>query len=255
MLQGTLFDIKRFAVHDGPGIRTTVFLKGCPLACAWCHNPESQKGEIENAGRPEARTPVGRRVGVQGLMEEILCDVPFYDESGGGVTFSGGEPLAQPEFLIAMLDRCGRYDIHRAVDTCGYASRETLLEVARRTDLFLYDLKVLDPRRHAELTGVTNETIHANLAALCATGVGIELRFPVVPGISDTDANLERLVALVRSLSRRPPLRLLPYHRAAMDKYRRFGLRVPLPDTPEPSPDELARIRRTLTSSGLVVAP
>ncbi len=255
MLQGTLFDIKRFAVHDGPGIRTTVFLKGCPLACAWCHNPESQKAGIEQTTHPKESTPLGRQVDTEGLMDEIVRDVPFYDESGGGVTFSGGEPLAQPEFLIAMLDRCGRRDIHRAVDTCGYAPRETLLEVARRTDLFLYDLKVLDSRRHAELTGVGNETIHANLAALCATGVGIELRFPVVPGISDTGANLEQLVALVQSLSRRPPVRLLPYHRAAMDKYRRFGLRVPLPDTPEPSADQLAHIRRTLASSGLVVAP
>ncbi len=255
MIVGTLFDINRFAIHDGPGIRTTVFLKGCPLICPWCHNPESQPTAIEYADRPEGTVPVGRRTGVGELMAEIQRDVAFYDESGGGVTFSGGEPLAQPEFLAAMLDCCGRYDIHRAVDTSGYAPRDTLLEIARRTDLFLYDLKVIDSRRHVALTGVANEPIHANLAALCETGVGIELRVPVVPGISDTGANLQQLIALVQSLPRRPPLRLLPYHRAAMDKYPRFGLPAPLPDTPEPSEDELEHIRRTLTSSGLVVAP
>ena len=255
MTEGMLFDIKRYAVHDGPGIRTTVFLQGCPLACRWCHNPESQGTVLEKGDRTDGTRPLGRRVGVEEMMAEIERDVPFYDESGGGVTFSGGEPLAQPEFLAAVLDHCGRHAIHRAVDTCGYAPRQTLLEIARRTDLFLYDLKVIDPRRHAELTGVDNEPIHANLAALCETEVSIELRMPVVPGITDTDANLRQLVALVEALPRRPLLRLLPYHRAAMDKYRRFGLRIPLPDTPEPSEDRLREIRSILTSSAVVVVP
>lgn len=210
--------------------------------------------DVERAELPEGAVSVGWRTTVDALMAVIQRDVPFYDESGGGVTFSGGEPLAQPEFLAAALDACGRHGIHRAVDTCGYAPRDTLLAVARRTDLFLYDLKVIDSRRHIELTGVPPEPIHANLAALCEAGANVELRLPVIPGMTDTGANVRGLIGLVTSLARRPSLRLLPYHRAAMDKYPRFGLPIPMPDTRDPSEDELERIRHQLTSSGLEVA-
>lgn len=245
-MKGTIFDIKRFAVHDGPGIRTTVFLKGCPLRCVWCHNPESHlAGVTEFAGR-DGLVKVGRLATVDEIIGTVAGDTLFFDESGGGVTFSGGEPLAQPEFLMALLDRCGKLDIHRTVDTCGYAPLEVLLTVAERTDLFLYDIKLLDDGDHRANTGVGVSLIQDNLRALCATGVPVRLRFPVIPGITNTEANLSAVGALMRSLPRQLPIDLLPYHAAAMDKYPRFGMEPPLSRTPEPTAGEMAVARRII---------
>jgi pyruvate formate lyase activating enzyme len=246
LTQATIFDIKRFAVHDGPGIRTTVFLKGCPLGCSWCHNPESQSVGVsvfEGRGGP---LKVGRLVTVEELLRDIERDTLFFDESGGGVTFSGGEPLAQPDFLLAALARCGERAIHRTVDTSGYAPREVLLAAAARTELFLYDVKLLDEDAHREHTGVGVGLILGNLLALCETGVSIRLRFPVIPGITDTAANIDALGELVRSLPRRLPVDCLPYHAAAMDKYPRFGMEPPLPQTPEPTAAEMDAIRKAI---------
>ncbi len=245
-VKGVIFDIKRFAIHDGPGIRTTVFLKGCPLRCAWCHNPESQGFGVAALPGRDGPTTVGREVTAGEVVREVSRDTLFHDESGGGVTFSGGEPLAQPEFLCELLDRCGGLSIHRAVDTCGFAPREVLLAVARRTDLFLYDLKLADAAAHRAMTGESPAAIHDNLRALCETPVAIRLRVPVIPGITDTEANLAALRALVDSLPRELPLQPLPYHAAAMDKYRRFGMSVPLPETREPTAAAMERVRRRL---------
>jgi len=242
-MKGVIFDIKRFAVHDGPGIRTTVFLRGCPLRCSWCHNPESQGFGVETLEGRDGPIHVGREVTVDELSAEIERDVSFFDESGGGVTFSGGEPLSQPEFLAGALDRCGELELHRVVDTSGYAPREVLLEVAERTDLFLYDLKPAGAASHLEQTGVETGLIHDNLRALCETAAAIQLRVPVIPGITDTAENLAALKDIVASLPRELPLKLLPYHRAAMDKYPRFGMKPPLPGTPEPMEKEMALCR------------
>lgn len=249
-VEGILFDIKRFAVHDGPGIRTTVFLKGCPLRCAWCHNPESQPLGISVFEGRQGTLSVGRRVSVDEVVAEIERDTVFFDESGGGVTFSGGEPLAQPAFLIALLDRCGELALHRTVDTSGYAPREELLKIASRVDLFLYDIKLMDENQHRELTGVGVRVILENLRALCETDVAIRLRFPVIPGITDTVSNLDAMNAFLRSLPRALPLDVLPYHAAAMDKYPRFGMKPPLPDVREPTAVDLERIRLRVCGSG-----
>lgn len=251
MAEGLCFDTKRFALHDGPGIRTTIFLKGCPLRCAWCHNPESQAFGITEF--KERGTSVGRLESVDSLMAALLRDTPFFDESGGGVTFSGGEPLAHPEFLMALLDRCGELDIHRAVDTCGYAPRAVLLDVAKRTDLFLYDLKLAHDAEHVEYTGVDARQIQENLTALCATDVPIEVRIPVIPGISGTSENIMALGAFLIALPRRLPVRLLPYHRAAMDKYARFDMPPPLPDTPEPTQAHMHHLAAVLRSLELEI--
>ncbi|MDP6847260.1 MAG: radical SAM protein [Kiritimatiellia bacterium] len=252
-MEGVIFDIKRFAVHDGPGIRTTVFLKGCPLSCSWCHNPESQGAGIETLDGPGGSIVVGRAITVDEVVTEVERDTVFFDESGGGVTFSGGEPLAQHEFLLTALERCGDLDIHRAVDTCGHAPREVLLKVAELADLVLYDLKIADNAGHSEHTGVDTVTIQENLGALCDTGVAMEIRIPVVPEITTVPGNLDALGAVVKSLTRPIPVRLLPYHSAAMDKYPRFGFTPPLPDTPEPTEDEMDGFRTTLRNTGLEV--
>ncbi|MBT3296035.1 MAG: glycyl-radical enzyme activating protein [Verrucomicrobia bacterium] len=252
-MKGVIFDIKRFAVHDGPGIRTTVFLKGCPLRCSWCHNPESQGFGVATLEGRTGAIEVGRSVSVADVVDTVERDTSFFDESGGGVTFSGGEPLAQPDFLMALLERCGALDIHRAVDTCGEARGDTLLSVAAQTDLFLFDLKLSDSVRHREFTGVGIERIRDNLMALCATEVPIELRVPVVPGINDSAEEIAALAAFVAGLPRALPLHLLAYHSAAMDKYPRFGMPPPLPDTPEPVADDLTSMRRRLEAAGVEV--
>jgi len=247
-MKAVIFDIKRFAVHDGPGIRTTVFLKGCPLRCMWCHNPESQGFGIEEFSGGRGKFCVGREISVEEVATLVERDMVFFDESGGGVTFSGGEPLSQPEFLIKALEVCGAMGIHRAVDTSGYADRDVLMEVAARTDLFLYDLKLADASAHLSHTGVESFSIRENLRVLCDTGVAIELRMPMIPGINDSDASLDSMKEFVDSLPRRLPVKLLPYHRAAMDKYSRFGMKVPLPDTEEPSAERMAYYKSKMSS-------
>ncbi len=251
-MKGVIFDIKRFAVHDGPGIRTTVFLKGCPLRCAWCHNPESQGFGVETLQGQAGAVRVGRSVSLDEVIGEIERDTSFYDESGGGVTFSGGEPLSQPEFLMAALDRCGELDIHRTVDTCGQVPREVLLDVARRTDLFLYDLKLADGEKHQRYTGVDVMLIQDNLKALCETGVAIRVRIPLIPGINDSAEQVAALGQVIASLPRELPVDLLAYHQAAMDKYPRFGMVPPLPDTPEPTEEEMEHCR-LMMADGLLM--
>jgi pyruvate formate lyase activating enzyme len=158
------------------------------------------------------------------VFAAIERDTPFYDESGGGVTFSGGEPLSQPRFLLDVLERCAARDIHTAVDTCGYAPTRVLRRVAEKTDLFLFDLKCMDPARHVELTGVDNARILENLRTLSALGKAVTIRVPVIPGFTDTNDNLEAIGRFVSTLSPAPPVELLPHHAVAMDKYRRFGM-------------------------------
>jgi pyruvate formate lyase activating enzyme len=243
VMKGVIFDIKRFAVHDGPGIRTTVFLKGCPLRCAWCHNPESQGFGVETLQGQAGAVCVGRTVSLDEVIGEIERDTAFYDQSGGGVTFSGGEPLSQPEFVMAALDRCGELDIHRTVDTCGQVPREVLLAAATRTDLFLYDLKLAGADRHQRYTGADVTLIQENLKALCETGVAIRVRIPVIPGINDSAEQMAALGKVIASLPRELPVDLLAYHGAAMDKYPRFGMEPPLPDTPEPTEAEMNTCR------------
>ena len=267
---GIIFDIKRFAVHDGPGTRTTVFFKGCPLSCWWCHNPESQASEpqlvthpqrcLENcsdclsvcppkalSGRgpqitvegdrcclcgkcaqacpAEALALIGRSMTEEEVMAEIAKDRLFYDQSGGGATFSGGEPLAQSDFLIALLAACRRQGIRTALDTCGHTPWETLQEVAGLVDLFLYDLKLIDERRHAAVTGVGNGLILDNLARLAALAPGrVQARLPLIPGITDDQKNLKAVAAFLGRLKTIREVALLNYHRGGRQKYRKISL-------------------------------
>lgn len=238
---GKIFDIKRFAIHDGPGIRTTIFFKGCPLRCGWCHNPEALAEQT------------GREIDVDELMAEVLKDALFYDQSGGGITFSGGEPLLQPDFLLKMIDACREKDIHTAIDTTGFAGGRIFQKVLQGIDLFLYDLKIMDGKRHEEELGVSNRPILANLKRLDQAQKPTYIRFPVIPGFTDSDQNLKEMAQLVRSLTCVEKINLLPYHRTAAHKYERLHMPHRLAGLQPPSGEDLKRIEKILISQGITI--
>ncbi len=262
-----IFHIARFATHDGPGIRTTVFLKGCPLECWWCHNPESLSpnpqaawnesrcircGNCETLCPTGARDVVGQRVTAGEVMALIERDVPFYEESGGGVTFSGGEPLMQHEFLENLLVLCGRAGIHRAVDTSGYAPRKVFTRIAGLTDLFLYDLKLMNLSEHRKYTGVDNERILSNLEYLASSKLPVRVRIPLIPGINDAPGNLEAAGAFLRKLGL-AQVDLLPYHNRMASKYARIGETCRMPPGISSGDGALEEAERILSSCGLTV--
>jgi len=294
---GIVFDIQKFSLHDGPGIRTTVFFKGCPLNCWWCHNPESQAVGLEimfNAKRcircgaceaacthgaisrngnlmstdeekctlcgacvescyAEAREAVGQKMTVAQVMAKIERDVVFYDESGGGATFSGGEPLMQPDFLLALLQACKEREIHTALDTCGFASWETLDRVRGLVDLFLYDLKLMDGTKHREFTGVPNDPILDNLQRLSAQGHNVILRLPIIPGLNDDEENIRQTGEFATALPGLSGVDILPYHHTATHKYKRLMRDYELSETRPPSNARMAEIAQILGGFGLEV--
>jgi pyruvate formate lyase activating enzyme len=292
---GIVFNTVRFSIHDGPGIRTTVFLKGCPLRCDWCHNPESQDfrprlmlfaercrqcgdcvaacprhgigdpaeglkipeecdacGSCAEACVAGARQIAGRRATVAGLMDELQRDVVFFDESGGGVTISGGEPLAQPVFARGLLAACRERGIHVALDTCGFAAPDVFANVSALADLVLFDLKAMDCETHERFTGVPNGTILENLRTLAETGRPAIVRFPLIPGVNDSPRELSALSRFVRScgLSR---LDVLPYHRIGADKYARLGGNARAGAFTTPAVERIEEVAGAFRSDGLNV--
>jgi len=291
---GTVFNVQRASFHDGPGIRTTVFLKGCPLRCPWCHNPEGVAAApevlvsetrclrcgscVEACPRPGGPLPAGSELGSAGCLAcgscakacpsgareiagrtwtvgEVLAEVQrdwvTYEESGGGVTFSGGEPLAQTEFLLGCLDACRQAGLHTAVDTCGFAGSTVVTEVAERADLLLWDLKLLDPDRHLALTGAPLEPILENLAVAARSGVPIWLRIPVIPGVNDDEETMRaaaRLAATTPSVQR---VSLLPYHRTASGKRLRLGREDPLAGTASPTEERMRELAASFEGIGI----
>lgn len=272
-----IFDIQRLSLHDGPGIRTSVFFKGCPLRCLWCHNPESWSPEprlrysaalcrscgacarvcghgVHSFQRVDGRNLhevaneqcalcgacaevccgyaleiAGREYTVDGLMEEIRADLPYYAiGSGGGLTLTGGEPLSQIEFVDALLDRTGDIDV--CVETSGYAPTENVRKIASRVGLFLFDWKASDPARHEELCGIDNGLILRNLDFLCASGARVVLRLPLIPGLNDDDGHMEGIAALLRKYPMIERAEIMPYHNLGVSKLASFGLAGPVSD-------------------------
>jgi len=258
----TIFDIKRFAVHDGPGIRTTVFLKGCPLRCAWCHNPESQEMKPitvdimrkVNGKSVAGKRRYGERMEVDQLLEKVLRDLPFYEESEGGVSFSGGEPLMQPEGLLQLLQACKKHGLHTCVDTSGHVNWEHFERILPFTDLFLYDLKNMDPELHLRHTGVDNSLILANADKLLDAGARLVFRIPVIPGINTSERELATLIEFLKERAEKmTEVHLLPYHRIAGNKYRRLHMKELLADVDEPDQQLMHQLKEEFKRTGLEV--
>ena len=218
---GLVFDIKRGVTKDGPGLRTSVFLKGCPLRCAWCHNPESQSPLPQRATTGEV---CGKRMSVDDVMAEVRRDAVFYKASGGGLTITGGEPLAQPEFAAALATAAAGEDIHVAIDTSGLAQWKTLEQLLPSVSLWLFDLKCMDAAKHRELTGVDNAQILDNLLRLDAAGARLWIRCPLAPGLNDTDADLAALRTFIAGLRNIEKTEICPYHSLGLEKYAKFGM-------------------------------
>jgi pyruvate formate lyase activating enzyme len=297
MNEGIIFDIKKYAIHDGPGIRTTVFFKGCPLRCPWCHNPEGQAPEPEimlksykcikdcseclsvceeraltkadqalvidrekcdacgkcaKVCSSEAIEIVGRKMNPQEVMEEVEKDIIFHDDSGGGVTFSGGEPLFQPDFLSALLIQAKEKDIHTTVDTCGYASSATLEKISDKVDLFLYDIKMMDDQRHKKFTGESNKLILSNLKKLAQKGKRVIVRIPLIPGVNDDEENIRKTAKFIQSLKNIKHISLLPYHKLGQDKHRRLSKKK-FRDFNLPLQESIDRIKKRLEDYGFIV--
>jgi pyruvate formate lyase activating enzyme len=281
--QGLIFNVQRFSLHDGPGVRSTVFLKGCPLHCTWCHNPESQSPRPEfvrlahrcmrcgRCGDEELANPVvtgrddadvelcptgalqavGRTVTPEALVAELLHDRIFFDESGGGVTFSGGEPLMQAAFATECLRRLDAEGVHTALDTCGFARWQDLADAAAHADLVLFDLKLMDDARHRAATGVSNDRILENLRTLARSHSHIWIRVPVIPGVNDDAPNLDATAAFVAQLPGVRRVELLPYHATGEPKFARVGLACALPDTTPPDRARLEHLAAHFRDRGL----
>ena len=253
--KGLIFDIKGFAIHDGPGIRTTVFFKGCPARCWWCHNPEAVYSAWDASQTDKAGKILERTMTADEIMVELKKDRIFYEQSGGGVTFSGGEPLFQPEFLNEVLEQCKQDEnyFHTALDTTGYAPWKTLESIADKTDLFLYDLKLMDSAEHRKYTGIPNELILDNLKMLADKGKNIIIRFPVIPGITDIQSNVNQIKEYVASLKSIREIDILAYHRMGESKYEKLGLEYKLKGLATPSSERMQELKKEFEGSGFIV--
>ncbi len=236
-----VFDVQRFCVHDGPGIRTTVFLEGCPLRCAWCQNPEAF-----GSGRAATLTP-------REVLVEVLKDRDYYEASGGGMTVSGGEPLLHSRAVRELLEEARAHGLHTCLQTSGAVPEASLEAVLGLVDLFQLDLKHMDSERHRQLTGAGNGRIHENAAFLLARGAQVQFRMPLLPGINDDAENLERVARFLEEHGVQA-LRLVPYQRLYLDKYAALGLRPPLQGIEPPSPTTLQQAVGHLARHEIAVA-
>lgn len=300
-ITGWVFDIQRFSLHDGPGIRTLVFMQGCPLACKWCCNPEGQKhrpqlrflsikcvgadkckapcvdacpeaaislspqgkavtdwelcqayGRCTEACLFGARTIAGRRMTVEEVLAEVEKDWSFYNRSGGGVTVGGGEPLMQFEFVLALLKRCKERFFHTALETCGHGPWQHLKPISEYIDLLYYDIKHMDPQKHKELTGVSNELILSNAKRVLSGKMDCEVivRIPIVPDYNDSKQDVEAIAKFVAE-SGGTMIELLPYHALGSSKYKQLGIQYELGGIRPPSEEQMEKLRNVVKSFGL----
>jgi len=260
-----IFNVMRYSVHDGSGIRTTVFFKGCPLCCKWCHNPESieqKPQQVFNAKKcikcghcaskaggencpTGARETIGYEITLANLMKELNKDLLFYEQSNGGVTFSGGEPLYQAEFMLDALKACKEDRINTAIDTSGFCDTDAILKATEMTNYFLYDLKFIDSEKHEKYCGGSNEIILKNLEHISQARAKIFIRIPVIPGINDDLQEMKGIFEFIKAIKNIETVHLLPYHNIQTDKYNRIGKKYELPEisgNESPNMDEIKRL-------------
>ena len=296
MPAGMVFDIQRFAIHDGPGIRTTVFLKGCPLHCLWCHNPESQSSKPEILFSPEkcilcrycesvceqaghsfvddnhlfdrtnciqcgectrecyanALELVGRVMQVDEVLQEVLKDRVFYQNSGGGLTLSGGEPMQQFDFILPLLQQAKLAGLHTCIETSGCSTKNRYLAIQPLVDLFYFDVKETNPDLHRQYTGISNEEILENLFALDAVGAQIVLRCPIIPGLNDRNDHLENIAGLANQLHNPVAIHILPYHNLGTSKSQRLGEEPRLKNVGNPEPEQVTQWLRLVQQNTTV---
>ncbi len=249
--KGRIFNIQRFSIHDGPGIRTIVFLKGCYMRCAWCCNPESQRYEIETMSEGGRIKTVGRDVTVGEIMPEILSDIPFYDRSGGGLTLSGGEVLAQADFAKDLLHAAKDNGLHTAIETAASLPYTEIEKLLPYLDLVLMDIKHMDSAKHKEFTGMPNERILENAKLVAQSEASLIIRTPVIPGFNDTPEEIRAISMFARSLGTVDEHHLLPYHRLGMDKYDGLGRKYSLPEIDPPTRAKMEHLLSVAEESGL----
>lgn len=249
--KGRIFNIQRFSIHDGPGIRTIVFFKGCFMRCAWCCNPESQNREIETLIEGDKEKTVGKDVTVEEIMPEILSDIPYYRRSGGGVTLSGGEVLCQADFARELLRACKENGLHTAVESAASSSFSEIEKILPYLDLYLMDIKHMDGEKHKEYTGVSNERILENARKVAESGVELIIRTPVIPGFNDTAEEIRAISHFAKTLSGVREHHLLPYHRLGQDKYAGLGRKYSLSEIEPPSREKMEYLLSVAETSGL----
>lgn len=296
MIKANIFNIQKFSVHDGPGIRTTVFLKGCPLKCMWCHNPESQKinkqmlydrdkcilcgtcvkvcpqkaikiennmlttdedicnhcGLCEIYCIPGARQVAGKEYTVDEILKEALKDKIFYEQSNGGVTVSGGEPLIQIDFVEELLKKLKKENIHTAVDTCGAVNFENLKIVSPYTDVFLYDIKLMDDEKHKAFTGMSNKLILDNLKKLSQIHENINIRMPIIEGVNADEQHITDTIEFIKNLNIKN-VNLLPYHDIAKHKYKKLHIIYEDEKMSKPSDDKMQKFKKMFEKEGYKV--
>jgi pyruvate formate lyase activating enzyme len=262
-MKGLIFNVKRYAIHDGPGIRVTFFLKGCPLSCWWCHNPEGilptpEKIQIINriGDKEFKRTEIaGKEYSVKDILTILEKERVFIDKSKGGVTFSGGEPLMQSVFLLEALKACKAAGFHTAIDTSGYFSSGLLKKIIPFTDLFLFDLKHLDQEKHKELTGVTNDAILRNFLLILRSKSEIMIRIPVIPGLNDSRVHMEKLRKYIfdNRTENIKMINLLPYHKTGASKYKRFNKVYRMLDVMQPSSEKMKELKKFFSGGDIRV--
>ena len=239
---GRIFNIQKYSVHDGPGIRTIVFLKGCPLRCRWCCNPESKEYKIQEMMEGGKKKTVGRDVTVEEVLEIVAQDMNYYRRSGGGMTLSGGECLAQPEFSAALLRGAKEWGINTCIESTGFAKFETIQKLLPYLDLYLMDIKHMDSEKHKAFTTRPNELILEKARKIAEHAKQLIIRVPVVPTFNDTPEEIMAIARFAKSLPRVEELHLLPYHRLGMDKYAGLQREYTLPDLVPPTDRQMENL-------------
>ena len=252
-ITGRIFDIQRFSVHDGPGIRTIVFLKGCALRCKWCCNPESQNFEIETMQMDDGKQKVmGRDVTVREIMETVIKDMPYYRRSGGGLTLSGGESLLQPQFAEGIFRACHDRGINTAIETTSVVDYKVIEPLLPFIDTYLMDIKHINPEKHKAFTGKDNQRILENAVKIDRNANKLIIRVPVIPTFNDTEEEIGSIADFVSKLEKTNEMHLLPYHKFGTDKYRWLGRSYTMPDLDPPSDAKMEALKKVCEQKGVI---